>query len=574
MHYLSEENIGLFLLQFALLLGCARLVSHFLSRFKWPAITGEIFVGILFGPTVLGRFFPGLFSRLFPSDLIQQNMLETTAWLGLLFLLLETGLELDLATAIRRGKQALVIAFSDLLIPFLIAGVFGTLLVRVYSINNEVIFVLFFATTMTISAMPVAIRIMRDLYLFKTELGTLILSALSINDLVGWLVFTVVLGLFTEHGKGLFDAVRIFLVVVGLTWFSLSIGKKAIERVLSFWEESGGLSPGHALTTVAVLGAIMGALTQWIGIHALFGFFLAGVMVSSSKVVSEFVRSVIAQMVHALLVPLFFVSIGLKLDFVQEFDWFLVLSFSIIGIGGRFLGAVWGARLAGVRRDEMVIALPHIPGGAMEIVLALLALEYGLINAQIFVAIVISAVLSSVIAGPVLARIIFAKIERFKVSKMISAQRIFFLYDLHTKWEALERMVSELVKAGEVTKDQAEEVLYSVKRREEEVSTGLGKGVAVPHARIGGLKEPIVSLAILVPPVPWDSPDGREVDIVFLTVTPKEDFDEQLKIVSQIACLVENYGLSERLRKCKSKSEVMDVLKETFVSAVLARRSE
>ena len=102
MHYLSEQNILIFLSQVFLLLGLARLSGELLRRVGQPSLIGEILVGILLGPTILGRFAPGVQAAIFPADAIQQNMLETVAWLGLLFFLLETGLELDFSSACRR----------------------------------------------------------------------------------------------------------------------------------------------------------------------------------------------------------------------------------------------------------------------------------------------------------------------------------------------------------------------------------------------------------------------------------------------------------------------------------------
>ena len=139
--------------------------------------------------------------------------------------------------------------------------------------------------------------------------------------------------------------------------------------------------------------------------HALFGFFLAGVVAGEAKSLSEDTRRVITQMVYALFVPLFFANVGLKIDFAANFHLGLVALISTVGIVGRYLGAWLGVTLARVPRvNRDLISIAHTPGGMMEIVVALLALEAGLITAAVFVAIVFSAVLSSVVMGPWLAR--------------------------------------------------------------------------------------------------------------------------------------------------------------------------
>ncbi|MBN1870971.1 MAG: cation:proton antiporter, partial [Candidatus Omnitrophica bacterium] len=121
MHYLNEQNIYIFLIQILILLGCARGLGEVFRRLKQPPLTAEILVGIFLGPTILGRFFPHIHSLIFPQDTIQQNMLETVAWLGVLFLLLETGLEVDFSSAWRQRGDALKIALSDIIIPMIVA---------------------------------------------------------------------------------------------------------------------------------------------------------------------------------------------------------------------------------------------------------------------------------------------------------------------------------------------------------------------------------------------------------------------------------------------------------------------
>jgi Kef-type K+ transport system membrane component KefB len=120
-HYLDETNILLFLVQVALLLGLARGLGEVFRRWGQPSITAEILVGVLLGPTILGRFFPALHSLIFPNDSTQQNMLDTVAWLGILFFLLKTGLETSLVAAMRQKGPAAIISTSDLVLPMLIA---------------------------------------------------------------------------------------------------------------------------------------------------------------------------------------------------------------------------------------------------------------------------------------------------------------------------------------------------------------------------------------------------------------------------------------------------------------------
>jgi len=180
-HYLDETHILLFLIQFSVLLLLTRAGGELFRRWKQPALTVELLVGVALGPTLLGRFLPGVHAALFPADQVQQNMLETVAWIGVLFLLMDTGLEIDFSVAWRQRGAALVIALSDVIIPMVVAFVPCVLLPdRFLAVPDQrVTFALFMAVVMTISAMPVAARVLHDLNLLKTDLGFLTMSALA-----------------------------------------------------------------------------------------------------------------------------------------------------------------------------------------------------------------------------------------------------------------------------------------------------------------------------------------------------------------------------------------------------------
>jgi len=180
MDYLQESHILTFLLQILLLLGLSRALGEVFRRCHQPAFPAEILVGIFLGPTILGRYFPGVETFLFPSDAIQHAMLETVSWLGVFFLLLQTGLEIDFSKAWRQKSDALKIALTGIAVPFLLAFFSCLFLAGAYvdQSQSRLGFALFIATAMTISGMPTAARALHDLKLLKTNMGFLIMSAL------------------------------------------------------------------------------------------------------------------------------------------------------------------------------------------------------------------------------------------------------------------------------------------------------------------------------------------------------------------------------------------------------------
>ncbi len=328
MNFISEQNLFIFLVQVFLLLSLAKIAGEFLRRRNFPSFTGEILVGILLGPTIFGRFFPWFHQFVFPVDATQHHMLETVAWMGILFLLLESGLEMDFSSALRQGRDAFTIAISDIVIPIALSFTACLFLPDHYLVDpgQRILFAFFAATVMSISAMPITARALHDLNIFKTDLGFLILSALSINDMLGFLIFTIILGLFAQTQVNLVGMLLILAVTVGFSVLCLTVGRQLVDKAISEIKSRKEEQSVTALTFICLLGLFCGALAQKIGIYALLGFFIAGIMAGSARALTERTRHVISQMVHAIFVPLFFASIGLRIDFLNILIFFLFYS--------------------------------------------------------------------------------------------------------------------------------------------------------------------------------------------------------------------------------------------------------
>ncbi len=564
MNFLSEHNIYIFLVQIFLLLGLARGLGELFQKYKQPPLSAEILVGILLGPTILGRFFPQIHQYIFPADIVQQNMLETVSWIGILFLLLVTGLEIDFTSAWKQKDDALKLAILDVIIPMIIAFTCCIFLPDKYLVNPEkrIIFALFISTIMTISAMPIAARALHDLKILKTDLGFLIMSALSINDIIGWLLFTIIFTIFLETGLFAFKIFSVLAITLVFALICLTIGRKITSKIISLIKEKQLDQSGLSLTFIAVLGVLCGAITQKIGIHALFGFFIAGIMAGGAKALSEKTRHTISQMVYALFVPLFFANIGLKVDFLANFDLLIVSLITIVGIAGRFLGAYWGVFFTKLNKcNRLPVAVAHTPGGTMEVVIALLAFENGLITETMFVAIVFSALASSVILGPWLN-------YALKARKEVSILEFFFrrgiIADIKSKnkEEAIEHLcktASELEGSYET-----EELFAHVMKREYDMGTALEEGIAVPHARIPHFKKPIVIFGRSLTGIEWDSPDGKPTNFIFLILTLKEEVETQVQILSLIARKFSQKEVREKILQTHNSDEIWEIIQKTF----------
>ena len=535
MHFLGENHIFLFLVQVFVLLLCARGLGEVFRRWKQPALTAELLVGIVLGPTLLGRLCPGLHAALFPSDATQQYMLETVAWLGVLFLLLDTGLEIDFSIAWRQRGSALAIALADIVVPMVVAFLPLFFLPDRFlaHADRRILFGLFMATVMTISAMPVAARCLHDLNLLKTNLGFLTMSALAVNDVVGWVLFAIILGLFTQGSFALGPILLVFSGTVGFTVLALTLGRSFSIRIFDAMKSRHFPEPASSLTVTLLLGLLFGAITQKLGVHALFGFFLAGVVCGEAKSLSEDTRRVIRQMVYALFVPIFFANIGLKIDFIANFHFGLCALVCAVGIGGRYLGAWIGVNLTRVPRvNRHLISIAHTPGGMMEIVVALLALEAGLITQTIFIAIVFSAVFSSIAMGPWMHH---ALVRRRQVSpvRFLDERALISRLPDEGRSEAIRLLAAKIAQVAPST--DARQIERLALDRENEFGTAVGFGVAIPHVRLDHLRHPVLAFAHSPEGIDWDAPDAAPVHHVFFLASAADAEDLHVQVIAQIA---------------------------------------
>ncbi|MBN1307117.1 MAG: cation:proton antiporter [Chitinispirillaceae bacterium] len=564
MHYLNESHIFLFLLQLFIIILLARTMGELFKRWKQPALTAELFIGILLGPTVFGRLFPGAFSWLFPADAVQQGMLETAAWIGVLFLLLDTGLEIDFSSAWRQRGNALIIALTDIIVPMAVAFVPVFFLPGSYLADpaKRILFSLFMAVVMTISAMPVSSRIMHDLNILKTDLGFLTMSALTVNDIAGWALFTIILGLFLQ---GSFSGVAVLTVMastIGFSALALTAGRTASGAAINRFKKLGLPEPGTSFTFACLLGLLFGAFTQKIGIHALFGFFIAGIVVGEAKNLREETRTVISQMVHSLFVPVFFVNIGLKIDFAAHFDLRLVALVTLIGVAGRYAGAWAGVSLAKVPRvNKTLISIAHTPGGMMEIVVALLALESGLILPNVFIAVVCSAVFSSILTGPWM-RWALNRRKDVAVLHYLTAEGGTLMLSTADKSEAIGMMaagIARLVRKGDAAAMSAE-----LLKREEEFSTAVGKGIAIPHLRTPAITDPVVMFGLSHSGIDWNAPDGKPVHFIFFMLSPSSANDLHVEILSKTVAVLQDRNYQARLLAASDNETLGKTVKAVF----------
>jgi Kef-type K+ transport system membrane component KefB len=398
----SEHDFALLLFQLFALLTLGLGLGELFRRVRQPTVIGEILAGILLGPSVLGVLAPDVFSTLFPGP--QTQLLGSLAWLGSVFLLLVAGLEINLAILARQVRLVTLTSLLGIVVPFTLGFLLGLNLPDDYLIDTaqRLLFSFFLATALSISAIPIIAKILMDLSLLRTNVGQAILGAAIINDLVGWVFFAVILSMLTNREPGQGSVTTTALLTITFAAACLTFGRKLVTKLFDFFKDLK--LPPEGILGVAVLVAFLcAAFTQWIGIHAIFGAFLAGVMIGETGEASNGARELLRHMVFYIFAPIFFASMGLRANFVDHFDLPLVLAVLAIAVAAKFTGGYLGAYL-GAKRGHQACAIGFglMPQGAMGVILAFLALELSLINETVFVALVSTALVTSILSGPLI----------------------------------------------------------------------------------------------------------------------------------------------------------------------------
>lgn len=400
---MTHTDLILFFTQLAVMLGCAVTFGHIAHRWRQPAVLGELIGGIVLGPTVLGRVIPPLYAWLFPQSAAITTAQDALVKLGMLFFMFVAGLEIDLLQVRQQGRRAAWISLWGIAVPLglgigLVLGwpeLWG-LMVE----DRQWLFGLFLGAALSISALPVIARILVDLKLLDTHLGALVMVAATVNDLIGWALFAVVLSYLTPLAATQSNPGWLLVQTLGFSLLTLGLTRWIGGRVMA-WLHDHLAWPGGFIGVAAVLVLIAAALAEVIGLHAFFGAFLVGVGLGQGTKRSYEAYQTIHHFAVNFLAPIYFISIGLKADFAANFDLLLVGVILLAACLGKLGGAVLGGRLSGMgTREAFVVGFALNARGAIEIILASIALDFGLIDQRIFVALVIMALATSMISGP------------------------------------------------------------------------------------------------------------------------------------------------------------------------------
>jgi Kef-type K+ transport system membrane component KefB len=398
------EPAAMLLLQIISILIVSRIFGYLFAKMGQPTVIGEILAGIVLGPSLLGYFYPDAFHFLFAAKSL--GNLYILSQLGLILFMFTIGMELNLNTLKEKIGETYVISHASILIPYFLGMLLAYFVYQDFAAGHTdfLPFALFIGISMSITAFPVLARIVQEKGLSKTHLGTIAIASAANDDVTAWCILAAVIAI-AKTGSFV-SSLYTILFAVGYVALMLLLVRPFLKRVGEIYSNSEVLN--KSIVAFLLLILILSAFaTQVIGIHALFGAFLAGVVMPQLPNFRKLIIEKIEDVSVTLLLPLFFVFTGLRTEIGllnTPYLWMICGIFILVAITGKFAGGAFTARILGETwKDSLSIGVLMNTRGLMELIVLNIGYEMGILPPSIFVMLVIMALVTTFMTTPALS---------------------------------------------------------------------------------------------------------------------------------------------------------------------------
>ncbi len=401
---LDEHALLVFWTQLLVLVVAARAAGYGMRRVGLPSVIGHLAAGVVLGPSVFGKLWPSGFDWFLPHEEISSGALFAVSWLGVALLLVTAGFETDLALIRRLGRAAALVTGFSLVVPLAGGLVTGMLLPDdfVGGGADRTVFALFVAAALSVSALAVIARILSELGLMRRDFGQITVAAGMANDVVGWVMLAVFAGFASAGEVSVSGTLRTVLGLAAFLALAMTLGQRAVDASLRRIRRAGPNLHG-ALSIAVITMLLFGVVTQALGIEAVLGAFVAGVVLNRSRFQQHEVVHHIESLTNSFLAPVFFAMAGLRVDLSllgegEALAW--AGAVMAVAIVAKFAGAFVGARMAGQsQRAAIALGAGLNARGALEIVIASVGLSLGVFSETAYTVIVIVPLVTSVFAA-------------------------------------------------------------------------------------------------------------------------------------------------------------------------------
>lgn len=417
---LFRENlrsaISILLLQLIVIVVVARLVGRLFLKLGQPPVMGEIVAGILLGPSLLGLVSPATMTFLFPATSLE--ILRLLSQIGVALFMFVVGLDLDVQHLRQKAHTAIMVSHASIVVPFFLGVALSLILFRSLAPANTsfTAFALFMGIAMSITAFPVLARILEDRGLSRTRLGGIAITCAAVDDVTAWCLLALVIAI--ARADGLFAGVLTIGLAIAFIGIMLFLVKPLFARLIKADPNNDRHNRGLvALILALVLASAL--LAELIGIHALFGAFLAGVVMPPTAEVRRVLKEKLETFSLVVLLPLFFVFTGLRMQISLLNDWnswLLCGLIILIAIAGKLGGSMFMARWTGLNwRDSFSLGVLLNTRGLVELIVLSIGYDLGILSPRTFAMMVLMALATTFMTGPLLSLVKFGKHERASV---------------------------------------------------------------------------------------------------------------------------------------------------------------
>ena len=409
-----DHTTAIFTAELILLLFFGRMLGEVLSRIGQPAIFGQLLAGVLLGPSVFGALTPDLRHVIFPGTPALKSMIDAVSQIGILLLLLLTGMETNLSLVNRKRRVVISTSFFGIAVPFVCGVLLAYALPKelIPSPATQLVTALFLGTALSISSVKIVAMVLMEVGAIRRDLGQLILATAILDDTIAWVLIAVIAGI-AAHGT--VSLTNVGASLAGTALFlavSLTIGRRLVARIIR-WSNDNMTIEVPVITAILLVMLVMALSTELIGVHTALGAFVAGMLVGQSPILTEHIEGELRGFIIAFFSPVFFALAGLGMDLRTLFDPTLLLfTLAVIGVAsiGKFLGALAGGRLGGLTGAEsLVLATGLNARGSTEVIIASIGLSMSVLSNQLYTMIVAMAVVTTMFMPPTL-RWVFARV--------------------------------------------------------------------------------------------------------------------------------------------------------------------
>ena len=396
-----------FIAEIVVLLVAGRLLGELAQRLGQPPVMGQLLAGILLGPSLFGVAFPHLREMLFPPSAEQKSMLQAISQLGILLLLLLTGIETDLALVRKVRATALLVALSGVAVPFVCGFALGEYLPAslLAGTGNRLLTALFLGTALSISSIKIVAMVVRDMKFMRRNLGQVIVASAIIEDTAGWIMISITLGIASRGTVDVMSLVKTFAGILLFLAGCFTIGRPLVFRLIR-WVNDTAQSEFAVITAILALMGVMALMTAGLGVQTVLGAFMTGVLVGESPILTRHIEGQLRGLIVALFMPVFFAMAGLGADFrIFGNAHLLLLTAGLILIAsiGKFAGAAVGALTGGLStREAIALGCGMNARGSTEIIVASIGLAAGALTQSLFTMIVTMAMITTIFMPPML----------------------------------------------------------------------------------------------------------------------------------------------------------------------------